>query len=164
MGQTGSTTDIRLGLVDVSYNNISLGFTAGDTVVTITHQQANIVVDDYGETPVDIYDIGEQISVVVPITQLSLTNLNIAIPGSTLTGDRIKVGRQAGTKLTAQTLILDAISSGDSNLTIYRAVVTEIGDYTFNNEQRVLPITFMGVIDTSRPDGDNLYRMGGPAS
>ena len=164
MGQTGSTTDIRLGLVDVSYGGVSLGFTVGDVIATITHQLANIVVDDAGETPVDIYDIGEQIVVVVPITQLSLANLNIAIPGGTLTNDRIKAGRQAGTKLTSQELILDAVNSGDLNLTIYRAVVTAIGDYIFSNEQRVLPITFTGEMDFSRPDGDRLYRIGGPAS
>lgn len=164
MGQTGNTQDIKLGLADVSYGGVSLGFTVGDIVVTITHQLANIVVDDFGETPVDIYDIGEQIQAVIPMTQLDLANLNIAIPGGTLTGDRIKAGRQAGTKLTGQELILDATSSGDLNITIYRAIVTEVGDYIYNNEQRVLPVTFMGLIDTSRPDGDRLYRIGGPAS
>jgi len=164
MGQTGNTQEIRLGLADVSYGGVSLGFTVEGVVVTLTHQQANIVVDDFGETPVDVYDIGEQIQVVVPITQISLANLVIAIPGATLTSDRIKVGRQAGTKLTSQELILDATSVGDFNITIYRAIVPNAGDYIFNNEQRVVPVTFMGLIDTSRPDGDRLYRIGGPAS
>ena len=164
MGQTGNTTPIRLGLADISYGNVSLGFTVGDTVGTITHQQAKIVVDDFGETAVDIYDIGEQIVVLVPMTQLSLANMGIAIPGGTVTSDRIKVGRQAGVKLTAQTLILDATSSGDLNVTIYRAIVTAVGGYIWNNEQRVFPVTFEGLIDTSRPDGDRLYRIGGPAS
>lgn len=164
MGQTGNTQEIRLGLADVSYGGVSLGFTVEGVVVTVTHQQAPIVVDDFGETPVDIYDIGEQIVAVVPITQISLPNLNIAIPGGTLTSDRIKVGRQAGTKLTSQELILDATNSGDFNITIYRAIVTVTGDWIYNNEQRVLPVTFTGVIDTSRPDGDRLYRIGGPAS
>lgn len=164
MGQTGTQANIVLGIANISYGGTLLGYTVGDTTITITNQQTDIMVDDFGETPLETYDIGTQITVTVPLTEFSLANLNIAVPGSTLTSDRIKVGRQAGTKLTASKLILIALATGDRNVTIYRAIVSEVGDMIWSNNQRTYEVTFKGLIDGSRPDGDQLFRIGGPSS
>jgi hypothetical protein len=163
-GQGGTPTNIKLGIAKIIYGGTELGFTNGDTAVTITHQQADIMVDQYGETPLDVYDIGVQITVAVPLTELAIGNLGVAIPGSSTAAGKVKVGRNAGTKLTAQQLVLDTLNSVDLNLIVYRAVVGEVDDYIYNNEQRTWTVTFKGLIDNDRPDGDKLFRFGGAAS
>lgn len=164
MSQQGTPSNIILGLADVSYGGTNLGHTIGPTTPTFTHEQAEINVDDYGSTPVDIYDIGTQVEVIVTLAEFTLANINAAFPNGELTSDRVKFGSQAGTKIVAQKLVFAALNAGDFNFTIYRAI--PVGDLSFNYEnlQRQMTVTFRGLIDTTRPNGDKLCRLGGPSS
>lgn len=164
MSQQGTPSEFILGLADVSYGGVNLGHTLGPTVFTFTQEQVEINADDYGTNPLDIYDLGTKLDVTVTVAEFSLANLNIAFPNSTLTGDRVKIGAQAGTKLTAAKLVFAALNSGDKNVTIYRAIVVGDASFSYSNEQRQMTITFRALIDITRPNGDKLCRLGGPSS
>lgn len=165
MSQAGNVDNVVLGLCDVRFDGASLGLTKGEVVATITQNVAEITVDDFGNTPIAAYDLGTMIEVKVPLAEYTLANVNIALPMGTLDGDRVNVGRQAGTQLTYGELILDPLNANDLNITVYKAAAIAALNIGFTNDNiKVLEVTFKGFIDTDRPDGDQLFRIGGPAS
>jgi hypothetical protein len=166
MSQQGDTTNIVLGLCNVRFDGTQLGLTKGGVEVNITQTSVDVVVDDYGDTPVDSYDKGTTIEVIVNMVEYGDLDLVAqAFPTATVRSDRLEFGDQAGSQISTGRLVLDPLNANDHNIMVYKA--RPVGNATIgftNDDVKVFTATFMGLIDTSRNTGDQLFRIGGPSS
>lgn len=162
--------NFSLGICAVNYGGVDLGKTQGFVDVEIklnTWAKAGVL--PFGNTPVEHYDVGTEIKVMVPLAEYTLQNLNIAIPKSVLGSDRVTVGGwpDDDNVLPAQRLVLTPVNINttvDIPMVIYKAVVDDIKKITWEYKLKILEITLIGQIDESRDAGDQLFRIGGPAS
>lgn len=156
----------RLGTCRVHYGDKDMGFTKGGVQVTITVDQYDVVVDEYGVVPVDVIDRGTTISAVVPVAQASFANYQKAYPtlATILAANQLSSGRKIGTSMPVERLVLDPINDTDG-VVIYKAFVRTVAALGYSNEgERILGITFEGEIDTSRAEGDKVFRIFGGMS
>jgi hypothetical protein len=162
--------NFSLGVCDVNYGGVDLGETQGLVNVTIKENTLpKQEVLPFGNTPVEHYDIGIEIEVKVPLAEATLSNFNTAIPKSLLRSDRITVGgfSDDDNTISAEKLILIPIvtnTTSDVPWTIYLAAVKDIKPIRWEIDIKTLEITLAGQIDETRPKGDQLFRIGGPAS
>jgi len=146
-----------------------LGYTQGGVTVTITMDQVEILVDDFGSVPVDSIDVGTNIEAVTPLVETTILAYNTLLwPGTrTAVGpaiDRITFGKRVGGSATTGALILDPINENDG-IRIHKAWCSSIDDLGYNNEGvRVLGAHWRGMIDTSRADGDRVFHIFGQMS
>lgn len=161
-------TEIRsLGTCRVNFGSRDMGYTQGGVTVTITTSWNEIMIDEYGEVPVDAIDIGTNIEVMVPLVQASVNNYEYAFPTGRRAApmqDRLVFGRKIGTSIPKYRLVLDPINDSDG-IVIYQAGCMNVDDLGFNNDNvRVLNCHFKGFIDDSRAGGDKVFRIFGGMS
>lgn len=165
MGQTGNLENIHLDLADVTWSGTNLGYSKGGVDVNITQEVLDVVIDDFGDTPVKSYDRGYKIEVVVHMAEAARDKFAVAMPTSTVMGDRIKVGGQAGSVIPTGRLVLAPVKGNLDPIVVYKARPTAALTIPFSTTEVVMyDITFVGLIEDSRADGDRLFRIGGPAS
>lgn len=161
-------TKIQLGPCSVTYKGVDLGHTIGGVAVIYTPTYKETSVDAYGASVVEKFLTGERLSAETQLAEFTLANLQQAIGQSTLQGDdAVSMGSNAGKKASekAGLLVLHplALPSSDRNsdVSIYKAVITNELRLDHNNEgEKVLPVTFDGLVDESRPDGNRLGFIG----
>jgi len=170
MSSTRSVSEIRnLGTCRVNYRGRDMGHTQGGVTVKITVEKREVVVDEYGVVPVDVVDVGTTIEATVPLVQASFDNWNDAFPtlvASILAGNILSSGRRVGTSLTSGRLVLDPLRVADTDgLVIYKAYVDDVAELSYTNEsERIVAITFKGMVDTGRTEGDKVFRVFGGMS
>lgn len=165
MGQQGDTRNINFDLANVSFNGVNIGFTKGGVDVNITMSSLDALIDDYGDTPIESFDRGTAIEVVINGAESARANLALAFPTAVVAGDRLKFGGQVGAKIPTGRLVIEPVAGNLDPVVVYKARATSDITISFNNEDiAVITTTFVGLIDTSRADGDQLFRIGGPAS
>ena len=162
-----STEFRRLGTCDVFYGGRNMGYTVGGVTVKITTSWVDIFVDRFGEVALDDIDIGTNIEATVPLRQGSVDNYNDAFDTGVTWGlgsGPIRFGRQVGTSILKQTLVLNPINDTDG-IKIYKAGVIDVDEIGYNNENhRILTLHFKGFIDEDRANGDKVFRIFGHMS
>jgi hypothetical protein len=162
-----SAENLDFGICEVELDYVSLGATKGNVTVTITPEIARGTIDKYGSAPLKAWDNGTQITARVPLAESErMEALIAAFPTGTRAGRTVTFGRTAGAnELTGKRLRIKPVSGGRI-ITIYNAV--SLGEpiaLEYSNEDfRVLEVTFEGMLDTSRPENDQLFSIGGPFS
>lgn len=161
-------TKIQLGPCTVTYKGRDMGHTIGGVTVTYTPDFHDTVVDKFGSSVVEKFLVGEKFMAECNLAEWSLANLQDAVNQSTLQGDdSISVGSAAGKKASANAglLVLHPVANASTNknddVAIYKAVVTsELKIEHKNDGEKVLPVTFDGLIDENRSDGNMLGFIG----
>ena|SRR5688572_14195741 len=161
-------TKVKMGVCDVSFNSTDVGHTAGGVEVTYEPEYADIAVDKYGNTPADKILIGEKFMAKVPLAEFTIDNLKRAIPNSTYAGAanaRITIGKSSGQRMSsvAAQLVLHPRAEGTRayDVVIHKAVVTS--EVVMNHkldEQKIIEVTFEGLVDESKSDGNYLGLIG----
>lgn len=165
MGQQGTLNNINMDLADVTFDGTSLGFTKGGVEVNITQAFVDAIIDDFGDVPVRTYDKGTSIEVIVHLAESARENLAVAFPSAVVMGDRLKFGAQAGSVIPTGRLVINPVAGNLDPIVVYAARPTSDVTIPFNLEDiATIDITFVGLIDANRADGDRLFRIGGPAS
>lgn len=82
-----STENVKLGVCNVLFNGVDLGFTKGGVEVEVSTSTKEITVDQMGETPIGEIIMGRTVSATVPLAETTLENLVAIMPGSTLISD-----------------------------------------------------------------------------
>lgn len=90
------TKNVKLGVCQVFFDNVDLGYTQGGVEVSVTTDTRKVEIDQFGKTPINEAIQGRQVSVKVPLAETTLRNLVKIMPGATLVTD----GVQAGNALT----------------------------------------------------------------
>jgi hypothetical protein len=156
----GTLANVKIGICDVTYKGVNLGHTKGSVKVSYKPEYEDVVVNQYGKSATDKVLTKEVLQVTVPIAESQLLNIQKMIPTSTGTTN-IKFGSEAGARLStfAGELLLHptAVTGTSEDVSIYKAVVT--GDVELEyavDGQRVVEVTFDGLIDSTKANG-NLF-------
>lgn len=149
---------VNLGHANVSFKGESLGHIRGGVTVNLSKELAEAFVDDYGETAVFAVDNGTELTVTVPMAQMTADTLEVAYPYENREGDTIEIGQVAGGRsdAIAGELVVTPVAGAFSGqaLTLYKAAVSETADIVFSNgEQTVVEVTFKAYVDESSENG-----------
>jgi hypothetical protein len=150
----------------------TMGHTTDDGFeFTYSAQYTDVKVDVYGETVTDKYLVSESVQMVFTLAQFDPEVLEQAIPFGTYSAAAsppLQVGTDAGRSGLAQADRLmvrpwqdDQASTETNQVVIYKALQT--GDVVIPakfGEQAKIPVMFMGLIDTSKDIGNNLFGVG----
>jgi len=125
-----SVDNVKLGVCEVTFNDVELGHTKGGVVLTYEPSYHDVSVDAYGETVVDKRLLGEKITAKVPLAESTLANLQVAMPMATTDGTTLTIGSSVGDSLADEAKVLElhpvanAYDNLDDDFTMYKAVVT----------------------------------------
>lgn len=165
-----SGQNLRLGHCTVNFNGVDLGLTKDGCTITVDQEFADVTADKWGNTPYDRKILGQTVTVTVSLAEAQIDQLAVAFPMGTVTGAtsaRFEFGNEAGKSLRAEgaKLILhpnyNLVTNVDEDWTFHKAVVSEVGDITLNNEdQTVYEVTFTAMIDDTKDNGNLLFYFG----
>lgn len=161
-------TNVKVGACSVTFNGVDLGHTKGGVEVSYEPIYHDVSVDKYGESVVEKYLIGEKWSAKVPLAELTIANLKVAMPQGTFAGAgnaRLTVGHTAGTKATttAAQLVLHPLNMGTraNDIVFHKAYVASTVDLAMKvDEENLIEVTFEALIDESKSDGNYLGLIG----
>jgi hypothetical protein len=85
-----STENVKLGVCNVLFDGVDLGFTKGGVEVEVATSTKEITVDQMGETPIGEVIMGRTVQATVPLAETTLDNLVAVMPGSVLVSDGAK--------------------------------------------------------------------------
>lgn len=162
--------NLRLGHCEITYNSVDLGHTKGGCELTLAQDTYEATVDQYGSTPVKVYDKGLRVEVKVTLSEYQLDILKAVLPSSTKVEgaggtpvDALTFGKEAGDEIAGAALLLHPIdgNSTDEDVNIYKAV--PIGEVKLPykvDEETTYEVTFLGLIDDSKSDGNLIGKFG----
>lgn len=84
-----STKNVKLGVCQVFFDNVDLGYTQGGVEVSVSTETYKSEVDQFGKTPINEFIQGRQVSVKAPLAETTLRNLVKIMPGATLVTDGV---------------------------------------------------------------------------
>lgn len=85
-----STENVKLGVCNVLFDGVDLGFTKGGVEVEVATSTHEITVDQLGETPIGEIITGRTVQATVPLAETTLDNLVSIMPGSELISDGVQ--------------------------------------------------------------------------
>ena len=119
--QAGTLALIQNDIVKVVFGGVNLGFTTDGIDLEYTPEMEDLLVDEFGASPMDIMSNGGNLSVTMRLSEYSTSLLVDLIPGSQrdVSGpdSRVTFGRSAGFRYRdfAKTLLLHPIKLADSD-------------------------------------------------
>jgi len=161
MEQTTAVSNIYgVGVCNINYNGNNLGATKGGVTVTLTPNRYNRTIDKYGPVPVNMFDLGMNISVTTPLVEETSAQIRRFLVEGTTSGTTTTFGRQAATELTGYLLILEPYDDSAHDIVIYSAVPRFDGALVHTNDgDRIYNVIWEGKIDESRTENDKLFRI-----
>lgn len=167
--------NVKLGPCSVTFNSVDLGYTKGGVEMEIATTSKKIMVDQFGETSINEYIMGRDVTVRVPLAEFNLTTWAEVIPGASLVSGgspvkkKIVIASGVGISLQdmAEELVLHptnlAPTDYSEDVTVHKAAPK--GDFKFaykHDEERVYMVEFTGYVDTA--NSNRLVTIGDPAA
>ena len=155
---------IKAGPCQVTYNSVDLGHTQGGVNVSYDTKWRDVLVDEYGETVVDKVFQGEGLEISMKLTQSQLATLKAIMPKYTAGATYLEFGSTVGGKLSSHAAQLQLHpfeeSGTDHDMYVWKAAPagTVVWGYT-NEGDRVYEVTFVALVDTSKADGEQLFKL-----
>lgn len=175
-----SATNLRVGdceaFLDLGDGNGEqfLGQTKGGSEMNVDRELLRLTVDKYGTAPLDIAVVGNVLQIKLFLAEPTNKNLHYSIPeGKYATGtvdDKVGIGRESGYLLSALPGLLrlhprkNLPTNTNEDIYVWKAVSVEKITLPFkSDEQRILEVTFEGLVDETKSDGEHLGRVGNEA-
>jgi hypothetical protein len=169
--QAGTLANIQNDIVKVTYGGVDLGFTTDGIDAEFTPEMEDLLVDEFGASPMDIMGNGANFTVTMRLSEYSTSLLVDMMPGAERDVDgpdsRVTYGRSAGYRFRdfAKTLLLHPIklsaSDKSRDILMHLGVVTEGPTWRLvGNEQRVAEVTFRALLDETKPEGEQMFILG----
>lgn len=149
----GGPADVELGS---EASEATIGNTTGGVTATVTPQNRERIVDQYGSTALAIIHTGDEVRVTVPWAEWSQATLNEIYDPGTDAGTAKGVGRSAGYIYTTQAMDITPYLTADVAKTVAFYSTTPIGEVSmaFNNDDdRILEVEYAALADTAKTDG-----------
>ncbi|MBW1779319.1 MAG: hypothetical protein JRL30_01140 [Deltaproteobacteria bacterium] len=168
MAITKVASEIKIGAAEALWATVTLGHTEEGQTARLTKTLAERKVDQYGDSLVDQVLVGMQVEVTLNIAQWIYDTLLIAYPEATKgTGDYIHAGGEPGQLMSTESeeLILRPYGATGSteDTVIKKAYVREVGDISYTNDgDRLVAVTFEGLLDTTKGNGAMLWALYAP--
>lgn len=168
--------NISIGPCEVFFKGVHVGHTYGGVTLSLTQNVYELKSDQYGETAVRVLDAGLVLEVTANLTESTFANMKMLFASAVEVAEsgtepdiipaHLTFGKPVGGAISTGELILEP-TDGSDVFQIYKAApnigsTVEIGFTTDN--QRVFQTKFVGLIDDSRPSGDQLFRLGPAAA
>lgn len=156
----------------ITFGGVDLGHTVDGAEIEIERDLTEVMVDLYGNTPVDYVVTGQKATVKLKLAEITPGNMSYVVPESDYdvgsADDQIHFGTKAGYSLRQdayQLVITPQGGNTDGNLTItfFKAVSTDNFTLAYKiDEMSVYEVTFTALVDESRnaTDGRLLGRVG----
>ena len=156
----------QLGPADIELDDVDFGF-ALKANAKITYEVTDLVTGHYGKTPLDQVENAIGIEVDVEFTQFNFANmaklLQQAQNNVSGSDENISAGQVGGTKSTVYKLNIkpaNTLITSTHQLQVHRVVVSGSPELPFDGVQGTVKVTFRGLIDIEKEDGDRLFRFG----
>lgn len=78
------TKNVKLGVCQVYFDGVDLGYTQGGVEVTVTTETHKVNVDQFGRTVIDEIIMGRNVEVKAPLAETIIETLARTMPGSTV--------------------------------------------------------------------------------
>lgn len=168
----GDPTKLRIGDVNVFFKGVELGYTKGGVEFTLERDFEDLTVDQHGSMPLDMAVIGSNVLVKCMLAEATELNMVKAVPEGlynlgSASDDKMSFGRDAGYLLAQDAGVLrlhprnKAVGDLGEDIYIWKAVSVESIELAYKiDEQRVLEITFRGLVDINEIDGRRLGQIG----
>jgi len=128
------TRNVKLGVCQVLYNGVDLGYTQGGVEVTVKTDTHKVNVDQFGKSTINEYILGRDISAKVPLAETTLQNLITIMPGS------IMVTTGGGAAASGSITVVTQPASG-STIVVNGVTFTFVSELTGANNQVLLGST-----------------------
>jgi hypothetical protein len=159
-------SNFDVGAAQITLGGTDLGGVRGVTL-TVETEVVDMGVDQYGNSLLDQATSSERVSVEIGIAEHDIDRFKDAIPAATKENAKlVTVGRTASHRLEqyAKELIIHPLSQGtskDRDITIYKAISNGSFELSYSpEEQRIFTVTFHGLIDLTKDDGNLLFAIG----
>lgn len=121
-----STKNVKLGVCQVFFDGVDLGYTQGGVEVTVTTETHKVNVDQFGNTTINEYIMGREVMAKVPMAETTLENLVSIMPGATLStvGGTVATG---SITVTTQPTANDTIIVNGATVT-FKTALTGVGN------------------------------------
>ena len=152
----GGPADVELGAAS---SEATIGNTTGGVTATVTPQNRERIVDQYGSTALAVIHTGDEVRVTVPWSEWITATINeIYDPGTDSAGVAgfKGVGRSAGYIYTTQSMDITPFLTADAAKTVEFYKVTPIGEVSmaFNNDDdRIMEVEYAALADVTKTDG-----------
>lgn len=152
----GGPASVKLGTAS---SEAVIGHTTGGVEATVSPQNRERIVDQYGSSAVAVIHTGDEVRVTVPWSEWITATINeVYDPGtdSSGAGGFKGVGRSAGYIYTTQSMVIVPFLTADAGAKVEFFKVTPIGEFgmAFNNDDdRILEVEYAALLDTSGTDG-----------
>jgi len=159
--QTTTVTEIYgVGVASLNFDGNPLGATQGGVTAEITHEQYEQVIDAYGSTPINVYEMAVNIIVTAMLKQETIAKLGRLCQFATDDTTKLTFGRYVGRAQTGYRLIVLPYDDQAHDIVVYKAVPQINWNLAYSNDgERVYETKFKGIIDDSRTDNDKLFRL-----
>lgn len=121
-----NTKNVKLGVCQVFFDGVDLGYTQGGVEVTVTTETHKVNVDQFGNTTINEYIMGREVMAKVPMAETTLENLVSIMPGATLStvGGSVATGTitVATQPVTGETVIVNGAT------VTFRTALTGVGN------------------------------------
>lgn len=155
-----STENVKLGVCNVLFDEVDLGFTKGGVEVEVQTSTHEVMVDQTGETPIDEIIMGRTVQVTVPMAETTLENLVKVMPGSTLITDtadptKKKVAVSTGVSISLLSLAKKLVlrpkgTNGEDDFVVLKAMTSGALQFAYQTDQeRIFNVVFKGYADES---------------
>lgn len=164
------TENVKMGVCSVTYDGNDLGLTKGGTEFSYTPSYHTITVDQFGNTPINEYLIGEVASAKVILAESTLALIKAVCPSAAQVVDgaksKLTFGSKPGLELLSRSkkLVLHPLSMGTDlslDVTIYKAAIKSELRLNYKvDAEYVYEVTFSALIDETKGDGNLLFCIG----
>lgn len=160
------------GPCSIVFNGVNIGHTLDGIEFTAERRFADVLVDKYGDTPVDKVLVGTTAMLKFKLAQPNWTQLNIAMPETSSydgsgSNDRIDIGGETGYSLRQDSAVLvihplkNAASDLSGDVTLYKAVSTANVTLPYKiKDQAVVEVTMTALVDEEYGAGRRLGHIG----
>ena len=170
-----ATENVKLGVCNVTFDAVDLGLTKGGVEVEVTTETHKVMVDQFGNVPVNEYIVAREVKIRVPMAETTLENLIKIMPGATLVTDgttptKKKVNVEHGTGINllslAKQLILHpaALTALDKSQDFTVPLAMTAGALTYSyklDEERIYNVEFAAYPNSTT---DIMFIVGDPSA
>lgn len=156
-------TEIIGGPCEALVDAATVGHTAGGCSMTYTPQQREVVVDQFGSSPVNYRHTGHEVRATVPFAEWTATTIGLLYAGSVTLTDEMGVGRPAGSLLPDVDLKLVPFTAADVGKYVHVPRAVPIGAMTIsysNDQDTIFEQEYAGLIDPSLTAGQQMFTVG----
>ena len=176
-GQGGDGTLIRTGAhkitIDPSGTPKVAGYTVGNLQLAINTQKRQVMVAEYGQTPIDEQVLGVQIELTFSMIERSLKILDIAMNGLypyTGTANARGIGRSGinTAQERGKAILLHPLKEGAStqrDITLKKVMLSPTGSIELSDQDnQIIQVSGMCVVDDTATDGELLMQIKEPSA